>query len=509
MILLPIGFLLLVVALGGLTAYYADQLGRTLGKKRLVIWGLRPRHTAALITTGAGMAIPLVTIFILTAASADFRRWVLEAPRALEERDNLRVEVGGLRSQEIDLRKVNQTLEQQKADREKVLRATEGKLTAATKQLKALELSIIALNDRVRRSSDLIARLNGQVQWVQNEYQKSLQDLKRERSFLAKAKSEFGEAYRQRNEAYAELTRIQNDNASLEAALGRIQETVGDLTKQKTQLADDIVTARKAFDSVLTGNQQELSRVQVQLELKKQELDEVSGRLEASTRMLMTSVEVSRTRALTFRIGEEVARVSIPSDRTPGQILGILNNLVKNAQEKATARGAKARGAIYPVAGIFPRTSPSTGQPIPTNAVIEAIIQRIGVTDGPIALVAVSSLNAFEEEPVSLEIGILANPIIYRAGDTIAETKIDGTRDTSQIYAQVADFLEYRVKSKLKSDRMLTRDIESQPLLGIPTRTVLDLVSQIRTANRTIRLIMLSNTETRAADPLKPDFKIR
>ena len=59
---------LLVVMCGGI-AYMGDLLGRRMGKKRLSLFGLRPRHTAVVFTIATGMLIAAVTLGVLVMAS--------------------------------------------------------------------------------------------------------------------------------------------------------------------------------------------------------------------------------------------------------------------------------------------------------------------------------------------------------------------------------------------------------------------------------------------------------
>src|SRR3954471_22386668 len=72
-------------ALGGVIAYFADRLGRNLGKKRLSLFGLRPRHTAELLTVAAGALIPVITIVIVMVVSRDVREWLLNGPAIVQQ----------------------------------------------------------------------------------------------------------------------------------------------------------------------------------------------------------------------------------------------------------------------------------------------------------------------------------------------------------------------------------------------------------------------------------------
>jgi len=58
---------------GGIIAYIGDKLGTKVGKKKLTIFGLRPKHTSIVVTIITGILITVSTIGILTLASRDVR----------------------------------------------------------------------------------------------------------------------------------------------------------------------------------------------------------------------------------------------------------------------------------------------------------------------------------------------------------------------------------------------------------------------------------------------------
>lgn len=55
-------FILALIAVSGFIAWFGDLLGRKMGKKRLSIFGMRPRHTAIFMTTITGMIISAIAI---------------------------------------------------------------------------------------------------------------------------------------------------------------------------------------------------------------------------------------------------------------------------------------------------------------------------------------------------------------------------------------------------------------------------------------------------------------
>ena len=63
----------LLVILGGVVAYVGDRIGMKIGRKRLSIFGLRPRYTSIIITIITGVMISAVTLGIMTLVSQDVR----------------------------------------------------------------------------------------------------------------------------------------------------------------------------------------------------------------------------------------------------------------------------------------------------------------------------------------------------------------------------------------------------------------------------------------------------
>jgi uncharacterized protein (DUF3084 family) len=64
---------LLLIFIGGLIAYLGDLIGRRTGRRRVSLFGLRPRYTAVLITIISGILIVVLSVGILSLFSEDAR----------------------------------------------------------------------------------------------------------------------------------------------------------------------------------------------------------------------------------------------------------------------------------------------------------------------------------------------------------------------------------------------------------------------------------------------------
>jgi hypothetical protein len=60
---------LLIVVLAGAIAYVGDRVGHQVGRKRLTLFGLRPKYTSTIVAVGTGMLIALIVTLGALAAS--------------------------------------------------------------------------------------------------------------------------------------------------------------------------------------------------------------------------------------------------------------------------------------------------------------------------------------------------------------------------------------------------------------------------------------------------------
>lgn len=142
-----VGFVLLLVVVGGFAAYQGDKVGMIVGRRRLSILGLRPRYTSRIITIFTGVTIVLFTLVSLIVLSDSVRQALFGVDRLKQAVEVLSVEVG-IKNEELvslaaqrqelakaiaDLKKENEHLQAQNID----LRSQQDALSKQTAQLMA------------------------------------------------------------------------------------------------------------------------------------------------------------------------------------------------------------------------------------------------------------------------------------------------------------------------------------------------------------------------------------
>src|ERR1043166_3968621 len=77
--------LILTVLMGGIIAYNGDLIGRKFGKRRVSLLGLRPKHTAILITSVTGIFISGLTTGVLFMLVPAVRDVILRGEQAIRD----------------------------------------------------------------------------------------------------------------------------------------------------------------------------------------------------------------------------------------------------------------------------------------------------------------------------------------------------------------------------------------------------------------------------------------
>lgn len=147
---------LLVLALCGFIAYIGDLLGRRLGKKRLTVFGLRPKHTAILLTIVTGIVIASMTLGLALLIVPGFSKVVTQGERMLAINSRLTQENDGLQKQ-------NDTLRQDTAQEKKRNHQLSGQNVELDKKNRELQKSnetIAAQNASLTKSNQSLAAGN-------------------------------------------------------------------------------------------------------------------------------------------------------------------------------------------------------------------------------------------------------------------------------------------------------------------------------------------------------------
>lgn len=144
------GIMLIVVLVltGGVIAFIGDRLGSKVGKKKLSLFGLRPRHTSILVTIITGILITTVTFGILAIASKDVRTALFgmnKLKAELNEKQSMLEEASGAL---VNVKNDLNTTKEEYAKSKKNLEETQEDLEIAQQAAELLRQEQVALQNR-------------------------------------------------------------------------------------------------------------------------------------------------------------------------------------------------------------------------------------------------------------------------------------------------------------------------------------------------------------------------
>lgn len=143
------GIMLIVVLVltGGVIAFIGDRLGSKVGKKKLSLFGLRPRHTSILVTIITGILITTVTFGILAIASKDVRTALFgmnKLKAELNEKQSMLEEASGAL---VNVKNDLNTTKEEYAKSKKNLEETQEDLEIAQQAAELLRQEQVALQN--------------------------------------------------------------------------------------------------------------------------------------------------------------------------------------------------------------------------------------------------------------------------------------------------------------------------------------------------------------------------
>ncbi len=158
--------ILSLIVTGGVIAFIGDRLGTKIGKKRLSIFGLRPRHTSIIITIFTGAFITTMTFVALAATSENVRTALFgmeELKREMKERSEaLSNTTELLRAAELEQEATNESLTKTK-DEMTALKKEQETLLAESEKLKEGNEKLLAINEALKAETEELAANNERI----------------------------------------------------------------------------------------------------------------------------------------------------------------------------------------------------------------------------------------------------------------------------------------------------------------------------------------------------------
>lgn len=158
-----IRLIIIMAIVGGLIAYIADKMGSKIGKKRMSIFGLRPKHTSILLTVLSGIVISVLTIIVMAISSQSART-------ALFGMDKLQKELRQLNKDKVVAAEALSSAKLQVDEQNKLIGQLDEKIKESTARNSAIEQKLASMNEKyilaqneVQALSEARTKLNAEI----------------------------------------------------------------------------------------------------------------------------------------------------------------------------------------------------------------------------------------------------------------------------------------------------------------------------------------------------------
>ncbi|MCW3061317.1 MAG: hypothetical protein JWQ02_3138 [Capsulimonas sp.] len=465
MIALILTTLVLFVA-GGCIALLGDRLGTYVGKKRISKFGLRPRQTAMLYTFWSGAIIALLVTLLLIWLNNDYAR-------AIQDRRELKKNIVTLES---NIRKSQQALADaaaQVAKANEELRKAETRKIQAEQALIAAQRNLTALQKQLTGTQVHLAGTQAQLAASQAAVAARQRDVAKAQSQLASVNS-----------------RLNTTSDNLHATMDNLNATVDDLGKVRLE-------AKKlnVRNQSLRSSNETLAKSNSELTAK-------------NAALIVKNANLTQAPIIYIRDGE-LARTTIDATQSPEDIqkslVAWLEDLSMRARKDGAALGPNDRAIEVvnpPLDNPQAEAAKSSGEEI-VRTIVDAI-SKDRLHHPSVAVIARAKYNTAIGEQVRVYLHPYQNVVVFRAGQVIKSTVVDGTQSEDRILSALQSFLTGSVQP-YAIDQGIIKKVDpktGEVTAGQVVTNWVDVVKDIRAAGAGARVDAVAASDTTSIQPL-------
>lgn len=157
-----IRLIIIMAVVGGFIAYLADKMGSKIGKKRMSVFGLRPKHTSILLTVLSGTIIAVLTISVMAMASQSART-------ALFGMEKLQQELKLLDKERSDAAVALEEAKGKVDEQNQKIKTLDAKIKDAEAENDAIEAKLSEMNDMYAQATSEVSTLTASKLQLTNE----------------------------------------------------------------------------------------------------------------------------------------------------------------------------------------------------------------------------------------------------------------------------------------------------------------------------------------------------
>lgn len=517
-------------------AYWSDNLGKKLGKKRVSLFGLRPRTTATLLTVASSWGIMLFTLGVLLGLWSPLRHALLR--------------YDWLRDRTYKLEKDVREQEEKTAVSAQLLSATQGRLSAARTDLNSTRAELDTTQtslDRARQGQRMASRqaqtarrqasaARREVAEAHNQLGATRAALNTTRESLFSAQDDLRtvqQKYRQANEQLrlgrVRLAAVNTQLADAKVALKRAEADRAAAQRSKERAANDalksgreLIKADKELArarSEVAQAQSELARAQSDVEASQNKVAE----LQAEADRLSQQNEEIKDAALNllafgeirFAAGRTVAEFLLPANQNQAAVRQGLDELWVTANQNFETwkdpndpRDRDMRLTLL----ALPIQEGNTQRTLNADEIFEEVAKFVANRPSPISVrlaVAANFLRGQQNPNVTTRFVVVPSTPEFNAGAEIVHTTIDGRLGDAKIFKALLDLVE---SGRDVAEAKGIRPPQSPQLPDFyatgTNEQLFEALRRISAAKRPVPVSIVASEALNTAQPLRVRFEV-
>lgn len=159
-----IRLIIIMAIVGGFIAYLADKMGSKIGKKKMSIFGLRPKHTSILLTVTSGTIIAVLTIGVMAVSSESART-------ALFGMDKLQKELRMLNAEKANAAVALNEAKGKVEEQNQKISELDARMQESMRENDAMEAKLAEVNSMYSKAQEELTSLTASKEQLTSEIQ--------------------------------------------------------------------------------------------------------------------------------------------------------------------------------------------------------------------------------------------------------------------------------------------------------------------------------------------------
>jgi uncharacterized protein (DUF3084 family) len=529
-------FFLLLLPISGFIAWAGDRIGHRLGKRRASLFGLRPRHTAIFITITFGIGITLASFGTMLLISRSFRQVVARGGALARDNVELQRTLSAAKQRLEDVRKEQAIQDKKLVAAQKAAETALARQQTAERAVVTAQLQFSIADEKLKAETASLASTRSNLRLAVARVEKAKRDVRdalMKRTLAMKASAEAGrKAQAARKEAGEAKGRVATAERVFEAVMQQQRVRLAEQREQLKELEDAVSKQLSSLQSqkqTIESQQDTIDMQSSRLDRQKEQVEEQGAELARLTRdvaelsarrtevqqaldALSIEAVTMRSGKITYRNGEEVARMQVPATRSVGRIQNTLETLLAVAAKNAELRGAKAtkssaRAVRIPDRNI--RLPTGQMQTISEFEALAAAAFNIAAEGEPVVIVLFATSNAVSGEAVSVDVRTFRNPLLFSAGTVLGELPVTNSISREKVADKLYQLLRGDIRRKLLKAGIippsLGTGVDGEPIGETRIDDVLKVLDLARSVSRS-KIVIRTEKDIRAGDAVILSF---